>query len=178
MKMTTNDILIEPSIHGGLQVSFRTSDLTYNNDLMHKYSGKSFVVEIKQKKENRSLDANAYCWVLCGKIAEHKDIHLQKDRVYQQAIRDYGVSTIMPIRNDVLQDVLRWHTGSRLGNQYRVLGASKFEGYTNVCFYYGSSEYDTKQMSHLIDGIIADCKDLGIETMTPSELQRLKESWK
>ncbi len=177
LKITTKDILIEGSIEGGAKISFRTSDLTYKHDLLHKYTNDTYEVTIKRKRANRSLDANAYLFVLCGKIAEHKNILDGKDEIYRNAIVDYGVSAVMPIKDEQLDDILKWHVSGRLGNQYRVLGASKFEGYTNVIFYYGSSEYDTAQMSRLIDGVIADCHDLGIDTMTPSEIARLKLDW-
>lgn len=177
LKVTTKDILIEGSIEGGVKISFRTSDLTYNHDLLHRYTNDTYEVTIKRKRANRSLDANAYLWTLCGKIAEHKDILLGKDKVYQNAIIDYGVSAVMPIKDEQLEDILKWHVSGRLGNQYRVIGKSKFEGYTYVIFYYGSSEYNTSQMSKLIDGVIADCHDLGIDTMTPAEIERLKLDW-
>ncbi len=54
---------------------------------------------------------------------------------------------------------------------------SKIEGCVNVVLYYGSSTYDTKQMSSLIDQLIFDAKELGIETATPQELARYKEEW-
>ena len=43
--------------------------------------------------------------------------------------------------------------------------------------YYGSSTYNTKQMSRLIDSIVQDCKDLGIETLPPEKLAAMKEEW-
>lgn len=178
MKFTTDSILIEGSVGGGLRISFHTQDMDFSQDLMHKYDGIPYEVTFKPKKANRSLDANAYLWVLCGKIASHKDILISKTDVYRKAIQDYGVSTVMPVKDDLLEDILRWHKSEdRIGNDYRVLGKSKFDGYTNVCFFYGSSQYDTKSMAILIDGVVADAKELGIETMTPDEIERIKQEW-
>ncbi len=56
-------------------------------------------------------------------------------------------------------------------------GDSKIEGYVNVRSYYGSSQYDTAQMSRLIDLIVQECRQQGIETATPQELARYKEEW-
>ena len=42
----------------------------------------------------------------------------------------------------------------------------------------GSSEYDTKEMSHFIDGIVAEAKELGIETLPPDELESMMKAWK
>ena len=54
---------------------------------------------------------------------------------------------------------------------------SKIPGCTNVILYYGSSAYDTNQMSRLIDRIVQDCKDAGIETLTPDKLDAMKAGW-
>ena len=177
MKLTTNNLMIEPSLSGGAIVRFDTLDLKYQKELMHKYDGKTVTVEIKTKREGRSLDANAYCWVLCGKIADTKGLLMKKTDVYKQAIRDYGVTAIMPLANNQLKDIIKWHEESGLGNSCDVIGASKFAGYTNVMFYYGSSGYDTKQMSVLLDGIVSDAKDLGIQVETPDQLAQMKAMW-
>ena len=44
--------------------------------------------------------------------------------------------------------------------------------------YYGSSTYNTKRMSRLIDMIVENCKEQGIETLTPQQLDAMKERWK
>ena len=54
---------------------------------------------------------------------------------------------------------------------------SKLKGCTNVILYYGSSEYDTAQMSRLIDLVVNDCKEQGIETMTPEQLENMLNTW-
>lgn len=54
---------------------------------------------------------------------------------------------------------------------------SKLKGCNNLILYYGSSTYNTEQMSRLIDNIVQDCKAVGIETMTPAELAALKDAW-
>lgn len=60
-----------------------------------------------------------------------------------------------------------------------ILGdCKKTAGYVNVMSYYGSSVYEPAQMSRLIDLVVHDCKEFGIETLTPSELARLKEEWR
>ena len=56
-------------------------------------------------------------------------------------------------------------------------GPSKIKGCVNVTVWYGSSVYDTEQMARLIDAIVQDCRDVGIETMTPRELDALVSRW-
>ena len=43
--------------------------------------------------------------------------------------------------------------------------------------YYGSSTYNRKQMAALIDLVVQDCKQLGIETLTERELSLLCDRW-
>lgn len=54
---------------------------------------------------------------------------------------------------------------------------ANFNGFTNVLAYYGSSYYNTAEMSKFIDSIVQECKQLDIETMTPKELESLLQSW-
>lgn len=127
-------------------------------------------------KRKRSLDANAYCWVLLGKLAEATGI--PKTEIYQHHIREIGGNSQVVCIQTPGVDKLRegWaHNG--VGWVTDVF-PSKLDGCTNVTLYYGSSTYDTRQMSRLIDNIVQDCREQGIETMTPEELERLKESWK
>ena len=136
-----------------------------------KYRDKDVAVEIKQYREKRSLDANAYCWTLVDKIASA--MHIDKVEVYREAVRAIGGNSVIVCVKDVAVDALR------NGWQDKGIGwltetmPSKIKGCTNVILYYGSSTYDTKQMSLLIDHVVQDAKALGIETMTPAELEAL-----
>ena len=166
--------MIEPALSGGAIVRFETLDLKYSPDLLHKYDGKKMTVEFKEKREGRSLDANAYCWVLCDKIAAVKGLRIKKGDVYRQAIRDYGVTTIVPVETERLGTILQAWDDQGYGNDHDVIGASKIDGYTNVRLYVGSHNYDSYEMSVLIDGLVADAQELGIDTMTPREIEELK----
>lgn len=129
-------------------------------------------VEIKKYRKRRSLDANAYAWVLMDKIAAV--LSVDKLDVYRQAIRQIGgVSEIVCVQNTALEKFRAVWEANGIGWQTETM-PSKLEGCTNVAVYYGSSTYDTKQMSLLIDHLIQDAKSIGIETMTPSELERLE----
>jgi hypothetical protein len=132
-------------------------------------------VTIKKYRKKRSLDANAYFFVLADKVAERTG--LSKEEVYKEAIKNIGgVSDIVCIKNEFV-DRLReaWHNNG-IGWQTETL-PSKIDGCTNVILYYGSSTYNTEQMSRLIDNIVQDCKSLGIETMPPCEIEALKSLW-
>ena len=138
--------------------------------------GKVYEADLKEHRKKRSLDANAYCWVLLGKIANK--VGLDKDDVYREMIRGVGDNyTIVPIRNDAVDKWIENWQARGTGWVCDILGESKIDGYTNVITYYGSSTYDTKQMSALINLVVQECKTLGIETATPAELSLLLEGW-
>lgn len=138
---------------------------------------KKYVADIKEYRERRSLDANAYMWVLVGKLSGK--LGLPPEEIYRAAIRDVGDNyEVMPVRNDALE---RWQViwqSNGLGWLCEEIGPSKLPGYTNVRNFYGSSAYDKAQMSRLIDNVVQDCRAQGIETLTPAELARLTEEWK
>ena len=138
---------------------------------------KKYVADIKEYRERRSLDANAYMWVLVGKLSGK--LGLPPEEIYRAAIRDVGDNyEVMPVRNDALE---RWKAiwqSNGLGWLCEEIGPSKLDGYTNVRNFYGSSAYDKAQMSRLINNIVQDCRAQCIETLTPAELARLTEEWR
>ncbi len=137
--------------------------------------GKLLDVEIKQHRKKRSLDANGYCWILADEIA--KKIGNTKEFVYREAIKQVGDFEILPIKNEVVDKWIRNWESKGLGWQSEVLDKSKLEGYTNTINYFGSSTYDTKQMSVLLEEIVFQAKELGIETITPREKEELIRKW-
>lgn len=138
--------------------------------------GEKYAAEIKRHRNRRSLDANAYFWVLCGKLANK--VGVPKDEVYRCLIKDVGENyVIVPIKNEAVDKWIENWQSKGIGWVCDILGESKLDGYTNVMTYYGSSTYDTKQMSTLINLIVQECKQQGIDTMTPQELSLLLEEW-
>ena len=139
-----------------------------------------YSVEIKQYWKRRSLDANAYAWQLLGKLAaalSTQDVTYSPEHVYRELIRDVGDNyEIMPVRDDALERWVQIWTSRGLGWVCEVMGPSKIKGYTNTRCFYGSSVYDTAQMSRLISIIVEECKAVGVETMTPEELGKLMEA--
>lgn len=119
-------------------------------------------------REKRSLDSNAYLWVLCDKIA--KKVGTDRESVYVMELERYGQFEDVSIRTDAVEEFRRHfkYTDARYTG----------DGWTVVRVFYGSSGYNTKEMSELIDGVVSDAEDLGIETMTPDEIARMKAMWK
>ena len=133
-------------------------------------------VTVKKYRKGRSLDANAYAWVLIDKIARR--LRLSKTEVYRNTIRTIGgVSETVCVVDKAVDRLCQVWSRNGLGWQTETF-PSKIEGCTNVILYYGSSSYDTEQMSALIDYLVQECKALGIETMPPEELESLINNYK
>ena len=130
--------------------------------------------EVKEYKEKRSLDANAYAWVLLGKLQDR--LHIPKEDIYRDLIRNIGSYEVVPIKNEALSKFKQAWSKNGLG-WITDTTKSKLEGYTNVIAYYGSSIYNTKEMSRFIELIIQECEQLHIETRSKEEIDSLLESW-
>ena len=132
-------------------------------------------IEIKPYRNKRSLDANAYAWVLMDKIASK--LRITKEEVYRQAIKNIGgVSDTVCVKTEAVEKLCAGWRNQGIGWQTETL-PSKLDGCTNVILYYGSSCYDKEQMHRLLDNIIEDCRSLGIETKSPEEISSLLGGW-
>ena len=133
---------------------------------------KRYTAVLKEKKASRTLDQNAYYWVLCGKLSGK--LKIPPMEIYREHIQDVGDNfEVVPIKTERVD---KWcEAWQRNGDGFvtAVMGESRLTGYTNVRSYYGSSTYDTTQMSRLLDLIIQDCKDNDIPTATPEEIARM-----
>ena len=126
--------------------------------------------EVTRHHKKRSLDANAYCWVLCSKIADV--VMATKDEIYLQMIHEYAPCILIPVM-----------AGNEVKGYFKYYELFKTSTINDVpADYYkvfkGSSDMDAYEMGKFIDHIVEDAQALGIETMTPSEINRLKEMWR
>lgn len=138
--------------------------------------GKPWTADLKVVKKGRSLDANAYAWVLLDKLAVA--LRTPKEDVYRRFIREIGGNCETVCVVDEAVDKLRrgWeHNGTGWVTDTMP---SKIQGCTNVTLYYGSSTYDTAQMSRFISMIVDECRGFDIETLTPEKLAAMQEGWK
>lgn len=130
----------------------------------------------KKFREARSLDANAYAWVLMNKLASAIGIPVRE--VYKNQVRGVpGASQVTVLRETAIPEFCRVWQKNGLAWMVDDLGPSASPGYRNLVIWFGSSTFDRKQMGQMIDNIICDCKALGVETMPPDRLNALLEGW-
>ena len=136
------------------------------------------IVMLKKWFKKRSLDANAYCWVICDLIAKElsKDgTVVTKETVYKDAILQIGTFEPMIIEEKAYSNIKRIWEKQGLG--FLIQEVSRKDKCIKVHCYYGSSTYDSKEMSLLIQLLVDLAKTLNIETKTPAEIKSLLESW-
>lgn len=137
-------------------------------------------VTVELRRERRSNDANAYAWVLCHAIAKRLSVGrvvVSAVDVYRKVISECGHCTILPIKESALARFKDIWSAHGVGWLVEELGVSRLKGYVNVAAYHGSSVYDVSEMSRLIDGLVDEARALGVETLVPAELARLKDEW-
>jgi hypothetical protein len=161
---------------GVLLIRPEKEDLGKAMALVRRHKDKLYELTVKEYREKRSMDANAYAWVLIHKLAEV--MGMKPTEVYLNAVLNVGNNyTPMCVREQDVERFKKSWQSNGLGWPVLDLGSSQVPGCRNLMAYHGSSTYDTKQMSRLIDGLVQDCKALDIETLPPEKLALMKEAW-
>lgn len=143
------------------------------NNVMKLKENKSLCnIDIKKHREKRSLNANAYCWVLIEKIAEK--MKMSKEEIYKRMLQDYGTIATDSEGKKIIFSVKKEVDVSKYFKYFKFFGDSKDGNFKHYYVIKGSSEYDSSEMARFIDGIVQDCQMLGIETMTPEEIAKLE----
>ena len=128
--------------------------------------------EVKKHRNKRSLSANSYYWTLLTKLAGV--LRTSNEELHEVMLRRYGAYEVdgdgnivtITVRSDI--DPTRWAHCER----GRTSADGKWTAYRIIK---GSSKYNTAEMSRLLDGLISECQECGIETMTPVQMQKLKD---
>lgn len=155
---------------GDTLVTFSTAD--FSPEAAEAIKGIDLTIKAAKKRNKRSLDANAYSWVLMQKLAEA--CHTDKGTIYLRCLQRYSRKfTHIIVKEKAVEAAMEaFRTCVDLG-EVLVNGQQGHQ----LQVYFGSSTFDTKEMSVFIDGIVSECKELGIETATPEELERMKQKW-
>ena len=136
---------------------------------------KPFNINVKLEKwySKRSLNANAYMWQLIGKLA--KKMNLTNNEVYRKHIKEAGSFTVLQMEEDEMKEFVRIWQSKGLG----WICEKSIDKYGQIVLlaFHGSSIYTTKEMARLIDSVVQDCREQGIETKTNDEIDSLLKEW-
>lgn len=149
--------------------------LTVNEDAAAKnlyddlHEADKLSIKIDKYREKRSLNANAYCWALLTEIANI--VRSSKDEVYLEMLKRYGQSEIISVLAHIpIGEYVKY---------CEEAGESKLNGklFKHYKVYKGSSEFDSREMSIFLDGVVSEAKEMGIQVETPEQIARLKSLW-
>lgn len=134
-------------------------------------------VELKKYREKRSLNANNYFWKLLQELCDLADIETIEE--YKRRVKQLGIFKRLKIMTEDVKTVEKIWTDRGIA-WFCEIADTEYIGDTEfkiINAYYGSSSFNTKQMSRLINDLVQDCQAYGIETKTPAEIESLLRSW-
>ena len=134
-------------------------------------------IELKKYRKHRSLDANAYFWKLLTELCELVELDTVEE--YKRRVKELGIFRQFKIEKDNIKTFEKMWTAQGIA-WFCEIADTEYIGNTEfkiINAYYGSSSYNSKQMSRLIDGLVQDCKVYGIETKPQAEIDSLLRSW-
>lgn len=172
-------------LEGRLLVSFRVYDEKRARQEIDRIREKEIIdITLKDLRKKRSLSANAYYWTLCAKLAGV--LGISNAHCHNLLLRRYGairtvdgerIVAFLPDTDEAYQKAIEAET-------YHVKPTSAVKVFKDgqprrmYLLLKGSSEYDSKEMARLIDGLVTECKQVGIETLTPAEIAQMLEEVK
>jgi hypothetical protein len=134
-------------------------------------------IELKKYRKPRSLDANKYFWKLLQEVCDYKDIDTIEE--YKRRVKELGIFKQFKIMTQDVKTFEKIWTDRGIAWFCEIVDTT-YIGDTEfkiINAYYGSSSYNSKQMSRLIDNLVQDCKAVGIETKPQSEIDSLLIQW-
>lgn len=162
-----------------LNIDYRTGDALLTLSVNQKQSamncydelgcGEKLTIKIDKHREKRSLNANNYAWALLTEIANV--LRTSKEDVYFKMLKDYGQSEIISVKAHIpIGEYVKY--SEEAGES--TLNGTLFKHYR---VYKGSSEFDTREMSIFLDGVVQEASAMGIDVRTPDEIAKLKSLW-
>lgn len=158
-----------------ITVATKSTNISEDDINAFKAANNGLKIDISKWREKRSLDSNSYLWVLLDQIADK--LNSTKEEIYRQFIKRVGVFEVLPIKDVALDRFVKSWQSKGLGWVCETLGKSKISDYTNIVAYFGTSTYDSKEMTRLLDEVVKEAKELGIPTLDDLELKKLIDVW-
>lgn len=156
---------------GKFNVTFALNESSAINEIAKLKDCEKVAIKMTKHRKKRSLDANALLWLCLGKIAEA--LRADKWDVYLQMLKRYGKFTYICVKPNVVDAMkLQWR-------ECEVVGEVNINGQKAVQMlcYFGSSTYNTQEFSVLLDGVISEMKEMGIEAPASEDMKRSLEQW-
>lgn len=135
-------------------------------------TGKILRLTAKQWKERRSLDSNAYMWLLTSKIAQATGS--SREFEHKRQLLEFGIldsvegsPIVITLHKKVDIDLVDGYW-----KFYKASSDGCFNSYMRIK---PTHEYDSREMSDFLEHVVEEAKELGIETATPEELERMAQ---
>lgn len=156
---------------GQYNITFSVNEPSVVNEIENIQDCEKLNIKAVKFRKKRSLDANALLWVCLGKIAS--TLRTDKWSVYLQMLKRYGKYTYICVKPSVVEAVKKqWRECEELG-EVDINGQKSIQ----MLCYFGSSTYDTKEFSVLLDGVISEMKEIGLEAPASEDMRRSLEQW-
>lgn len=173
-----NSISFKALESGETEVSFVVDKLTYSEKnhvrAALEGAGEALTLTLSKFRQKRSLNANNYAWVLLQKLAEERG--QTKEEVYREFIKQCGIFRPVTVNKEAAETLEYIWQKNGLG--WVVEETGRTDESVDLLMYYGSSTYSTRQMARLLDAIVDDCKQCGIETLPPEQIEEMKRAWR
>lgn len=128
-------------------------------------------INVKKYRKHRSLDANRLLWACLGEIAS--TLRTDKWEVYLLMLKRYGKFTYICVKPNMVDAMkAQWR-------ESEVIGEVDINGQKAVQLlcYFGSSTYNTQEFSVLLDGVVSEMVELGLQPPMSQDMKRALDQW-
>lgn len=156
---------------GQLQIAFSVNEPSVASAVDDIRQCEKLSIRAVKFRAKRSLDANALLWLCLGRIADA--LRADKWDIYLQMLKRYGKYTYICVKPNVVDAVkAQWRECEEIG-EVDINGRKAVQ----MLCYFGSSTYDAKEFSRLLDGVISEMQEMKLETPASEDMRRALEQW-
>lgn len=137
-------------------------------------------IEPHKERKGRSLNANSYFHVLVQKLAQAQQPPVSLAKCKNMMIAAYGQPEYIDGQQAIIKSNVPQEKMQEIEYLHTALVKISEENGTECYFYRiyrGTHTYNNMEMQKLIEGVVQECKDAGIETATPAEIAKMIDVW-
>lgn len=137
-------------------------------------------IEPHKERKGRSLNANSYFHVLVQKLAQAQQPPVSLAKCKNMMIAAYGQPEYIDGQQAIIKSNVPQEKMQEIEYLHTALVKISEENGTECYFYRiyrGTHTYNNIEMQKLIEGVVQECKDAGIETATPAEIAKMIDVW-